>query len=184
MFRVRIGDAPGTPIRKQVVTSNSMLIVAGCYPCAKCANRPSNKARPNGRIAKTQKGTPYGRTSKNKNQSARPRGAQKKDRYQPQYLILKPWQPQEAPVGSAWTSATPKLAVRPNFGQSEQFPSLHFELTLRRSDCMASSRACINLTSGSTNESAARTMTLSFVRRPWFVEAYPLNCRSFVKSSG
>jgi hypothetical protein len=79
---------------------------------------------------------------------------------------------------------TPKLAVGEISGsRSSSLPS-HFELALRRSDCMASSRACINLTSDSTNESAARTMTLSFVRMPWFVEAYPLNCRSFVKSSG
>lgn len=78
MFRVRIGDAPGTPIRKQVVTSNSMLIVAGCYPCAKCANRPSNKARPNGRIAKRPKGAPFGRISKNKNNPRAPRGAKER----------------------------------------------------------------------------------------------------------
>jgi len=38
-------------------------------------------------------------------------------------------------------------------------PCPHFELTFRRSDCIASSRACINLTFGSTIESAARTMT-------------------------
>jgi hypothetical protein len=182
MFRVRIGDAPGTPIRKQVVTSNSMLIVAGCYPCAKCANRPSNKARPNGRIAKRPKR--HALRSDIQKPIRAPQGAQKKDRYQPQCLMMRLWRAQNAPIGSVWTLATPKLCCRPNSGQSGSSLPFHFELALRRSDCMASSRACMNLTSDSTNESAARTMTLSFVRMPWFVEAYPLNCRSLVKSSG
>jgi hypothetical protein len=110
MLRVRIGDAPGTAIRKQVVTSNSMLIVAGCYPCAKCANRPSNKARPNGRITKNPKARPSGGFPKPKTIRA-PQGAQKKDRYQPQCLILKLWRAQDAPVGSPWILGYPKLPV-------------------------------------------------------------------------
>ncbi len=167
-----------------MVTSNSMLIVAGCYPCAKCANRPSNKARPNGRIAKRPKGAPFGRISKNKNNPRAPRGAKERQ-------ISTTVPDSEALAGSGRADGLfMDLGLPPNallakfrvVGASS-LPS-HFELALRRSDCMASSRACINLTSGSTNESAARTMTLSFVRIPWFVEAYPLNCRSFVKSSG
>ena len=119
MFRVRIGDAPGTPIRKQVVTSNSMLIVAGCYPCAKCANRPSNKARPNGRIAKRPKGAPFGRTSKN--QSARPMGAKERQ-------ISTTVPNSEALAGSERADRVrldlgyPKTRCRPNSGQSEAVP--------------------------------------------------------------
>jgi hypothetical protein len=119
MFRVRIGDAPGTPIRKQVVTSNSMLIVAGCYPCAKCANRSSNKARPYGRIAQNLKGTPFGRMSKTNPRA--PGGAKER-------RISTTVPNSEALAGSGGADRLcldlgyPQTRCRSNSGQSEAVP--------------------------------------------------------------